>query len=300
MKNTIILAIIFCCCCFTVNAQIPNAGFEIWDSSAGYKVPVGWDNMNASTASSSVFTCVQRVPGYSGDAFLALTTKNVSGMGAVPAIAVSGRLDSVTHLPATGFPYTGRPQLLCGVYQYMAFASSDEGYIEILFTKWNSGTHSRDTVAHTYYPLPDMYMVWTQFFIPVTYLNSATPDSAMIVLAASGARFTPVENSYLWVDNLTFADSAALGSANLMHKSHFTISPNPANKLAYVSFTSNHATSVSVDVLDVNGRMIMSQQAEVRNGANQLPVNISQLSPGLYFIRITDDEETHVERLMVE
>jgi len=300
MKNIFTLVIVFCCC-FTANAQIPNAGFEAWDSSAGYKVPVGWDNMNASTASSSVFTCSPATPGFNGDYYLDLTTKNISGMGVVPAIAVSGKLDPVTHRPATGFPYTGRPKFLTGVYEYMAYSSTDQGYIAMLLTKWNTGTNSRDTIAHSFYALPGMYMVWTRFFIPMTYFSSATPDSAMIILAASGASFTAVDASYLWTDNLAFVDSNALETANVTGKnSRFVVSPNPAHHQTYLSFTCNHATRVSIDLLDINGRVITSLQADAHGGADQFPINVAQLSPGLYFVRATDDEETHIERFVVE
>ncbi len=156
-------------------AQIPNNDFEIWDSSAGYKTPIGWDNMNPVTFSTSVFTCQQMVPGNTGLYHLALNSQTVSG-SVVPGIAVSGLLDPTTHKPASGFPYALRPQVLAGSWQYMAYTTADQGFIEVLLSKWNSISSRRDTVAFTHYLLPGMVMYWADFHIPLNYVSSATPD----------------------------------------------------------------------------------------------------------------------------
>src|SRR5437667_42356 len=83
------------------------------------------------------------------------------------------------------------------------------------FTKWNTATSKRDTIAFKNYALPGMVMSWGTFTIPLTYYSYATPDSAIIVLSASGT--TPVVNSYLYVDNLAFSGTGPsnVGVANV-------------------------------------------------------------------------------------
>jgi Secretion system C-terminal sorting domain len=283
-------------------AQIPNGSFETWDSTAGYKVPVGWDNVNASTASTSVFTCQAGNPGYSGNYFLNLTSRMVTGMGVVPGIAVSGKLDPVTHLPVSGFPYASRPQILTGQWQYMAFSAFDQGYIAVVMTKWNVGTGSRDTISNTFRPLPSMIMYWVKFAIPINYVSSATPDSAMIILSASGATMgAPADNSFLYVDDLLLTDSVALeAKAPLTEEHNLAVFPNPAKGQAFVSYHSLVDKAVNIAVNDINGRMVSDQVYEVGRGDNQLPVNIASMPKGMYFIKVTADETIEYRKLVIE
>ena len=118
------------------------------------------------TASMSTYTCLKGTPGNVGTAYIKLVSKNVTGMGIMPGIAVSGELDQNTLQPVSGFPFTSRPQNLTGKWQYMA-SGSDQGYIACVLTKWNSAMSMRDTVAFSYHPLTGMAMSWANFSIPL-------------------------------------------------------------------------------------------------------------------------------------
>jgi Secretion system C-terminal sorting domain len=268
-------------------AQIPNNDFEVWDSSGGYKTPVGWDNMNPVTYSTSILTCERMVPGHTGLYHLALNTQTVSG-SIVPGIAVSGLLDPTTHKPASGFPYTSRPQVLAGAWQYMAYTTADQGFIEVLLSKWNTTTSRRDTIAFTHYLLPGMVMYWADFHLPLTYYSTANPDSAIIFLSASGP--TPVAYSFLWVDGLRFADSATLNT-NVVSKvkTDFTIIPNPTHSFAQIEYYSGKTQNVRYTLIDVAGRNCHSGSFTALPGNNSERINVSGLPKGLYFIKLIDE-----------
>lgn len=187
-------------------AQITNPGFETWVASGNYNSPAGWGNLNALTSSKNVYTCVKGTPGSPGTAYLKLTSKTVSGMGVVPGVAVSGEIDPVTKKAKSGFAMAQRPTSLTGKWQHMAYGS-DNGFISVYLTRWNSTTASRDTIGSAKQNLGAMVMSWANFSIPITYNSISTPDSCIITLSASGA--IPVNSSYLYVDNLAFVGTVS-------------------------------------------------------------------------------------------
>lgn len=279
-------------------AQIPNGDFERWDSSTGYKMPVGWDNINATIPSSlSLPPCEQGNPGYSGNYYLELTTRNVTGMGLTPGVAVSGRLDPVTHIPVSGFAYSGRPQLLSGAWQFMGFGS-DRGFISILLSKWNVVSNSRDTVSFTNYTFPGMVMLWQQFSLALNYRNTFLPDSAMIF--ASSSSIFPSSDSYVWLDDLRFADSMTLGIKKEAATPQLSIFPNPARNNVTLSFSSNVNTQMQLSVVNAYGRCVASNTWMVAVGTYQQTIDTKAMSNGIYCIRITDGSNTWSEKFILE
>lgn len=194
MKNKISLSIFLSFAFLITKAQIPNSGFETWTSMGSYNNPDSWSCLNDMTASMSVFTCVKGTPGNPGTAYIKLTSKTVAGMGVMPGIAVSGTFDQSTLEPLSGFAFNERPANLTGKWQHMIFGNS-QGYIDIQLTRWDGNMQMRFPVATAHFVLTGMAMGWSNFSIPLTYIDGNNPDSCIITLSASGN--TPANNDYL-------------------------------------------------------------------------------------------------------
>lgn len=285
MKNQIFTFISSLLISLSAFAQIPNSGFESWTSMGSYSTPNGWSNLNSLTASMSVYTCMQGTPGNPGTSYLKLVSKNVTGIGVVPGVAVCGTIDATTMKPKSGFACTQRPQTLTGNWQYMYGASSsDIGFISIVLTKWNSSTNNRETVASSIRNLTGMAMGWSTFSITLNYVSGATPDSCMIVLSASGS--TPSNGSYLYVDNIAFAGTVS-GVNEVLQNSNFQIFPNPSYQNE-VNFVLDKETINSIEIYSIEGKLV--KQISYSNNNNQLKFDIADLSKGQYFIKaITAD-----------
>lgn len=281
-----------------VSAQIPNAGFENWTNTGGYYVPAGWGNLNIVTNPTYNYTCMQGTPGYAGSSYLRLITKTVTGMGVKPGIAVSGIIDTATSLPVSGFPFALRPANLEGAWQYMGF-SGDVGYISVLLSKWNAGAGSRDTVAFYSQMLSGMVMSWATFSLPLSYRSTAIPDSALIVLSASGS--VPANNSYLYIDTLTFTGNVPNKVSTIADEQHEVIVyPNPATNTVNISYYNRSAASVTVSVYDINGRNIPAAASPFVAGKNILQLDVSGYAKGVYFVRISDGTVTEEKKLVIE
>lgn len=267
-----------------LHAQVPNASFESWTNHGSYSTPDGWDNRNAQTASAATFTCQQGTPGTDGNYYMRLISKKI-GSSVVNGIAVSGRLDSSTGAPVSGFPYTGRPASLTGKWQYMAFGN-DQGYVSIGLTKWNTASNKRDTIGNTTYLLPDMVMGWADFSININYASQATPDSAMIVFSPSN-ELNATDNSYIFVDELKFSDfPTSIASANAI-KQNIKAYPNPAKDHILLEFEPAGRKAI-ITLIDITGQVVTTTL--ITEGTNKYQLSIQNIHQGIYFLKMEDEK----------
>lgn len=282
MKRKLLTIILLVAFSHTKAQVIPNGGFEIWTNPNGYNVPESWGNMNAKTASSSIYTCTKGTPGSVDAAYLKLISKAVTGMGVVPAVAVSGTLDPVTMAYDNGFAINTRPTSLSGKWQYMA-NGNDAAVIKVFLTRWNPTTQLRETVGTINQTLPGMVMVWGNFNFPITYTSPETPDSCLIYLSASGA--TPEAGSYLYVDALNLV--APLATENFKTTAGFSVYPNPASSNLTLDLSTLNAIPESIKISDLQGKIV----SETKNITSEIQnIALSNLANGMYFINITTKE----------
>lgn len=297
MKKNIFTLIIGSCITVSAFAQIPNNGFENWTSMGSYNDPDNWDQLNSMTSSMSIYTCTKGTPGNPGASYLKLTSKTVSGMGVVPGVAVSGVIDMVTFKPKSGFAYTQRPLSLTGSWQYMP-SGSDQGFVGVYLTKWNTSMNMRDTIAMATQNLTSMMMSWTSFTINLNYMSTASPDSAIIIFSASGS--TPVNNSAMYIDNLAFSGTATGIKENAANLMNLTIFPNPSNEKVVLNYTLKSTENVVIKISDVTGKIVNELKPNGVIGNNKQELNISNLSQGIYTITIQGDNSLSSQKLIVE
>ena len=283
-------------------AQIPNPGFESWDTFATYKSPVGWANLDSFTNLAGVYTCERDSPAFAGNYYLKLTSKTC-GSAVAPGVAVSGLIDYTSYTAKSGFPFSSRPQSLAGEWQHMIFGSS-QGFVSVFLSKWNTSAGKRDTIAFVNHTLYGMVMSWGPFSIDLKYYSGVNPDSAIIVLSASGT--TPTNNDYLYVDSLVFTGSVPIGTITLnssvvdKHPSSVTVYPNPASGSTSIAYYSTAENAVKISINDLNGRILKEINAETIRGENNFTVNTSDFASGVYFIKIIDDQGIEVKKLILQ
>lgn len=88
----------------------------------------------------------------------------------------------------------------------------------------------------------------------------------------------------------------ALGIANKVNNG-FSIYPNPAQNVLHLTQEFSNFEQYKVQFYDINGRVL---QTEIwPNNASEMQVDISKLSTGVYFIKITNGEQLiHTEKLV--
>ncbi|OFY83838.1 MAG: hypothetical protein A3F72_07490 [Bacteroidetes bacterium RIFCSPLOWO2_12_FULL_35_15] len=278
-------------------AQIPNSGFETWTSMGSYSNPSGWGTMNNTTTSSSVYTATKGTPGSPGTGYLNLTSQTV-GSVVVNGIAVSGKLDSITKLPISGFAFNLRPQKFTGKWQHMIYGSS-QGSISVKLTRWNTSTNSRETVANANQTLSGMAMSWATFTINFVYQTGNSPDTCIIVLKASGSN--PTADDYLWVDNLSFTGSVSgtgIESHNFLNS--LVIYPNPSSSTILVDLNLKSSEKTTFELTDLIGKIILSKTVSLPQGESSQIFDISGFAKGSYFIKINTESGSETRKIVVE
>ncbi len=274
-------------------AQIPNNGFETWDSVGTHINPSQWSTLNNTTALASTYTATKGTPGMPGNSYLKLTSLLVA-TSVVPGIAVSGMLDSLTLTPSGGFPCTLQPMNFTGKWQHMIYGSS-QGSIAVTLSKWNGS--SRDVIATANVTLTGMAMSWASFTIPFSYQSTVVPDTCLIVLKSSGS--APTASDYLWVDNLAFSGSVA-GIENNNFLSNLNVYPNPANKNLNLDLNFKTSLNTTIELSDLTGKIIFSKDAGILSGESKQTLDISSFSKGAYFVKIITSQGTEVRNIVIE
>lgn len=78
------------------------------------------------------------------------------------------------------------------------------------------------------------------------------------------------------------------------------IYPNPATDLMTIEIKSAHNQELRLELTDINGKMKQSINMAVKEGINREQLNVSILPAGVYFLRMTWNDETLVRKLIIE
>lgn len=108
--------------------------------------------------------------------------------------------------------------------------------------------------------------------------------------------FTPTATGThaLIIDNFTVTE--ALGTSHNELASQFSVFPNPANNVLNISNSVN-ASIQNVELTDINGRSIKNVKVD---NLTETQVNISDISQGVYMLRITSDRGSLVKKVVKE
>lgn len=269
-------------------AQIPNGDFENWVAIKNYSEPRNWSCLNSITSRFNVFTSTRMGDASKGFS-VSIYSKEVNGK-IVPGILVSGKIDTISYRPLSGFAFTERPIELNGIRQYMGY-ENDNGFIAAYLTKWDNTKNRRDTIGIAYEQLGGMLHEWKDFKIPFQYKSQLKPDSCIIILSASGK--TPKANSFLYIDNLSFY--ATPPKPPVKPLTDFLIYPIPFNNFIYIEKGKLNVSIKQIFITDITGRSILQMDV---NTSELIEISVSNLSCGAYFLKIVSDESTITKKII--
>ena len=76
--------------------------------------------------------------------------------------------------------------------------------------------------------------------------------------------------------------------------------PNPASDKAILTISRPTAQPMNVQLYDVFGKLYYQTKVEMQSAEMQLALNLSDLAPGIYFIRVSAEDFQGVEKLWIE
>jgi hypothetical protein len=78
-----------------------------------------------------------------------------------------------------------------------------------------------------------------------------------------------------------------------------SIAPNPAKGQVFVKLNADDAKAITLVLVDVTGKTVLTERKNLESGFNQLPLNVSNYPQGLYFLKIVDANTTETHRLVI-
>ena len=82
-------------------------------------------------------------------------------------------------------------------------------------------------------------------------------------------------------------------------KQNIEVYPNPAHDRITIYFTSSENEKEQIFITDISGKKIIHNEIKISQGENIFETDISQLSPGIYFLIISDGSHQEQKRIIV-
>ncbi len=292
----ITLLLLSCSSLAGFSQAIPNSGFETWINNTelpqAYEVPQGWisDDMIRSGFD----------PAYTGIS-VSKSTQSYSGSFAVKmetiinnGDTVSGTIYSVQSLveffsylfsenAAIGFPYSDRPANLQGYYKFNSVGNDSAG-IAIEMYKWNTITGVSDIIAFGEYSIGANASSYTVFNLPITYMNSESPDTVVIFAGINGSHV----GTTFYIDALSFTGTAPIGIDELYSDNKYVkLYPNPFSNSASINIDiAVKLNNASIRIFDISGKEVKT----INNiNKNLVILEKGEMTAGLYFYKLLNN-----------
>lgn len=306
MKKTLIL-FAFVCACGILSAQtVPNADFEQWNSdeeAAGWTSSFSMDLMMTSFDYSSAEKSSNSHTGYFAMGLhpyaidLMLTSYTLPGIAHLGTFNADfditsllggfgggGGLDAGSFIESMvqgGITCNRVPQ---SVKAWIRYVPAEGDAMSVTVRCYSNG----EVVAEGTYNSTAVSYGYEQITIPVTATSSATPDQLNIIFNCGSA-----EGSNLYIDDIELVMEGGSGIEepdNVI----FSAGPNPTRD--NLTITPTVAGSYNAVLFDMNGRKVWAGQS--LQGATK--VDVSTLSEGVYFLKVTANGLSRTEKVVVK
>ncbi len=308
MKTFTIFLTVLIAMTITINAQIPNNGFENWvlghsvyypthTSIDSVEIPDGnWITNNLIRKSNyiPVTKSTDHYPIGIGS-FSIRMENNISLLGDTLFAGAFGYSTTAFFPGYNGpaFPISGHPTSLCGYYKFLPHNGDT---LTIGITLYYNGVEVSSTVHNDTVTASS----WTSFCISIPAYTQA--DSAQIGFSAfygplnGGFPTGPYGNSVLYIDNLSFDNLITSVSEQNFNNISFCLYPNPASDILTFNIDNENNADLTLNIYNVTGELISTEKLK----QNKQQINIGNLNNGIYMIEIKSKKWTEKQKLIIQ
>ena len=93
---------------------------------------------------------------------------------------------------------------------------------------------------------------------------------------------------------------ATTGIDDMSGSKDWRIYPNPVDDLLHLEWNLNTADRIRIEVLDLAGKVLISEEKNSPGNNNHFIVRTSTLPPGLYILKCTSDGTMHMKKIMIQ
>lgn len=92
--------------------------------------------------------------------------------------------------------------------------------------------------------------------------------------------------------------NVGINEVNTSTNNNFNVYPNPSSGMLTVNYSSKENTNLNIQLTNVEGQIIYSEQKQM-NGIYNQNIDFSSLSKGIYFLEIITNKETLVKKIVL-
>ena len=229
----------------------PNGGFENWTTEFSYENPDGRQTGNffsllnpPNPLSTFKATGIDTHSGFYALKLKTVYLNNNPWPGVIEdtsGAAFTGKVNPSPFSYKYGYSYTGRPEKL-GFWCKYTPVGNDTANIVVSLQKFNGTTH--DTIGGGAINILATAQ-YTFFQIDISYLSTALPDTASILILSSKNRLSARINSTLYVDDVLFTGWVGIDEKNSV-ADKVKIFPNPVKEALTISAKVEDAANVRI------------------------------------------------------
>jgi len=88
----------------------------------------------------------------------------------------------------------------------------------------------------------------------------------------------------------------------IQNQGAFMVYPNPTSerKITVVADLPESTKDIQVNILSINGKLVQSEQLKINNTFEAFPIHLSNLSQGVYFLRLNHNEGSITKKLILK
>jgi hypothetical protein len=256
------------------SAQIPNGGFENWNTDVDGNInPNSWETTN--DIGSGFTSVTQYTPAYVGSYSMLVKSWN-SGFGIIGGVS------------STSFPYNQKPTYLKACIKTNVMPG-DNVYIIVALYKADSIISSS---ANCTFVIDSTINNFRCINFPISYQYNLIPDSVEIMVIGGSA--IAQLGTQIIVDDLSFGFTSGINELSLTSTNeNLNVYPNPAQNNLFFETQISKISDIKIKIYDFNGSLLSENFfSNVDFGSHEFDVSISNLSNGMYFYSVENDNST--------
>jgi hypothetical protein len=116
---------------------------------------------------------------------------------------------------------------------------------------------------------------------------------------------TSIESNTYYRIKVTEKNNASSYSTTIKitakNTNHFiSITPNPAKDFAQLNVYAKKTSKALIYIVDASGAIVLTQNANLYNGINNIVLDVTRLYKGIYFVKITNEQEVFNQKLIIQ
>ncbi len=149
----------------------------------------------------------------------------------------------------------------------------------------------------TLYCTPASYAAY-QWYLNGSPISGAT--NANYVYTQNGTYYVEVFNTLGCSSVSTTISVNDVGINEISSTLKANVYPNPANQELNIDLYSQSQNTIVIELIDISGRLVLSEQYQISIGLNQKQINIDQVQKGLYMLKLSSENGVSTEKIIIQ